>query len=93
MARKVRAANPEVPIVWGGYHASLFPEQCCESNVCDIVCVGQGDVTFTEIVESLVAGNPPADVLGVAYWTPEGIIVNEPRPLTREYKNRRSAAP
>jgi len=82
MARKVRAMNPEVPIVWGGYHPSLFPEQCCESTACDIVCVGQGDETFKEIVESLVAGKPPADVQGVAYWTPEGTIVNEPRPLT-----------
>lgn len=82
MARKVRAMNPEVPIVWGGYHPSLFPEQCCESTACDIVCVGQGDETFREIVESLVAGRPPEDVKGVAYWTPEGTVVNEPRPLT-----------
>lgn len=82
MARKIRAVNPEVPIVWGGYHPSLFPEQCCESEACDIVCVGQGDITFSEIVASLVAGKAPAGVLGTAYWTPEGTVVNEPRPLT-----------
>lgn len=82
MARKVREVAPDVPIVWGGYHPSLFPEQCCESLTCDVVCVGQGDETFKEIVESLTAGNAPADVLGCAYWTPEGTVVNQPRPLT-----------
>ncbi len=81
MARKVRATAPDVPIVWGGYHPSLFPEQTCESEACDIVCVGQGDVTFSEIVESLAAGKAPEGVLGAAYWTPEGVVVNDPRPL------------
>lgn len=81
MARKVRAINPEVPIVWGGYHPSLFPEQCCESEACDIVCVGQGDVTFPEIVGSLAAGKAPEGVTGSVYWTPGGIVTNPPRPL------------
>ncbi|RJQ47072.1 MAG: radical SAM protein [Gaiellales bacterium] len=82
MADRIRRAAPDVPIVWGGYHPSLFPEQTCESLACDIVCIGQGDVTFKEIIESLTAGKPPEEVLGCAYWTPEGIVVNEPRPLT-----------
>ncbi|MBE0429224.1 MAG: B12-binding domain-containing radical SAM protein [Thermoleophilia bacterium] len=82
MARQIRAMDPEVPIVWGGYHPSLFPEQCCESEACDIVCAGQGDVTFREIVESLAAGRAPRDIPGAAYWTADGIVVNQPRPLT-----------
>lgn len=81
MARQVRAKAPDVPIVWGGYHPSLFPEQTCESTACDIVCIGQGDVTFTEIVKSLSEGGPPAGVTGCAYWTADGIVVNEPRDL------------
>ncbi len=81
MARKVKALNPEIPIVWGGYHPSLFPEQCCQSEACDIVCVGQGDVTFPEIVETLAAGKAPEGVLGSVYWTAEGIVSNPVRPL------------
>ncbi len=81
MARLVRAMDPEVPIVWGGYHPSLFPEQCCQSQACDVVCVGQGDVTFPEIVESLAAGKPPEGVAGSVYWTGSGVVSNPPRPL------------
>lgn len=82
MAKKVRQADPTVPIVWGGYHPSLFPEQTCESDYCDIVCVSQGDVTFPEIVEKLaVEGKPPEGVLSTVYWTPEKLVVNEKRPL------------
>lgn len=81
MAESIRKANPEVPIIWGGYHPSLFPEQTCESEACDIVCFGQGDVALREIVEKLVAGGPPDGVAGTAYWSPNGIVKNEPRPL------------
>lgn len=82
MATKVRQKAPDVPIVWGGYHPSLFPEQTCESPVCDIVCVGQGDETFKEIVERLVAGSSLEGVEGCVYQTTDGIVVNEPRALT-----------
>ncbi len=81
MARKVRRAAPDVPIVWGGYHPSLFPEQTCRSQACDIVCVGQGDVTFSEIVDRLASGESLEGVQGCAFWTPDGVVVNEPRPL------------
>lgn len=81
MAEKVRAVAPEVPIVWGGYHPSLFPGQTCESEVCDIVCVGQGDVTFKKIVEKLAGGEAPEGVKGCVYWTADGIVANEPRDL------------
>jgi hypothetical protein len=27
-SRAVRAAHPDLPIVWGGWHPSLFPEEC-----------------------------------------------------------------
>lgn len=82
MAAKVRQAAPDVPIVWGGYHPSLFPKQTCSSNACDIVCVGQGDDTFKELVECLHDGKSPAGVAGCVYWTEDGIVANEPRPLT-----------
>jgi anaerobic magnesium-protoporphyrin IX monomethyl ester cyclase len=39
MSRKLKARFPDVPVVWGGWHASILPEQCVESGAVDAVCV------------------------------------------------------
>ncbi|MEK7817854.1 MAG: radical SAM protein, partial [Actinomycetota bacterium] len=56
--------------------------QTCESWACDIACVGQGDVTFPEIVQKLaVEGKPPEGVPSSVYWTAGGVVANARRPL------------
>ena len=46
-AKVVRnATNGKVPIVWGGPHPSLLPEQTLQSEYVDVVCVGEGELTF-----------------------------------------------
>src|SRR5690242_14697180 len=42
VARAVKKARPDLPIVWGGWHPSLFPGQCLEDSAVDVVVVGQG---------------------------------------------------
>ena len=38
-----------IPIVWGGWHATLFPEQMAESDLVDKVVVDEGDEAILEI--------------------------------------------
>ena len=47
VSRAVKAVQPECPIVWGGWHPSLF----------DIVVSGQGEDAFRDIVDRLMAGD------------------------------------
>ena len=63
----VRESHPGVPIVWGGIHASLMPEQTLQHPDVDIVVVGEGEDTFLELVRALEAGTPLAGVRGIAY--------------------------
>lgn len=65
--RLVRQQCPEVPIVWGGIHASLLPQQTLANPYVDIVVVGEGEVTFPQLVETLQTGGPLDGVLGIAY--------------------------
>jgi radical SAM superfamily enzyme YgiQ (UPF0313 family) len=51
VARAVRARFPGLPIVAGGWHPSILPEQTLRSDLFDAVVKGQGEVTFAEIVE------------------------------------------
>lgn len=67
----VRRACPTVPVVWGGWHPSLFPRACIEEGVADVVVVGQGERTFAELVDRLAAGEGPEGVAGT-WWRGTG---------------------
>jgi anaerobic magnesium-protoporphyrin IX monomethyl ester cyclase len=41
------------PVVWGGIHASLLPEQTLRNMYIDIVVQGEGEITFFELAEAL----------------------------------------
>lgn len=51
-AREVRAANPRIPIVWGGNHPTLIPAQTAAHPLVDCVVIGEGEKTFRAFVEA-----------------------------------------
>jgi len=67
VSRAVKAARPELPIVWGGWHPSLFAEQCLAEPSVDAVVIGQGEDTFAEMVERYAEGGTAAGVAGCAW--------------------------
>ncbi len=82
ISRAVKARNPGLPVVWGGWHSSLFPTQTlADEPGIDITVQGQGEVTFREIVECLSEGESLQNVLGIAFRENGEIIQNPPRPL------------
>jgi anaerobic magnesium-protoporphyrin IX monomethyl ester cyclase len=58
VTRAVRAAHPRLPIVWGGWHPSLFPAECLEEEGVTAAVSGQGELTFRELVDRFAAGAP-----------------------------------
>jgi radical SAM superfamily enzyme YgiQ (UPF0313 family) len=56
VSRAVKAADPACPIVWGGWHPSLFAGECLADPAVDIVVSGQGEDAFRDIVDRLIAG-------------------------------------
>lgn len=49
-----------VPIVWGGIHAILCPEECIEHV--DYVCPGEGEYPMFELAEQLRQGKKPSGI-------------------------------
>jgi anaerobic magnesium-protoporphyrin IX monomethyl ester cyclase len=45
-ARKVRNTNFKTPIVWGGVHPTLLPEQTIANRLVDVVVRGEGEETI-----------------------------------------------
>jgi len=63
----VRDRYPHIPIIWGGVHASLLPEQTLENSLVDIVVVGEGEDTLPELVEAIRTKSPLKEVKGIAF--------------------------
>ena len=72
-ARKVRAESPSCPIVWGGVHPTLLPEQTAASKSVDVVVRGEGELVVPELANKLAAGETLDDVRGLTFKS-EGSI-------------------
>ena len=73
--------HSDVPVVWGGVHPSLLPQQTLENQHIDIVVQGEGEETFLELIGALANRQPLAEVKGI--WYKEGCKIkqNPPRPF------------
>ncbi len=72
-APKARA----LPIVWGGVHPTLLPEQTAASAAVDVVVRGEGETIVGPLADRLAAGAPLDDVNGLTYKL-DGAIVSTP---------------
>ncbi len=82
VSRAVHERFPDLPIIWGGWHPSLFPEMCAAEPAVTAVVTGQGEETFVEIVDRLAAGESLDNVTGTAQRNPAGQpVLNFPRPF------------
>src|SRR5690349_17440960 len=78
VARAVKAARPEVPVVLGGWHPSTLAQQSLGAPYIDVVVRGQGEVTFGEILDRLRSNETLEGVLGCSYRGSDGRIVHNP---------------
>jgi len=81
VSRAVKTAAPRCTVVWGGWHPSLFPRECLADRSIDVAVQGQGEITFREIVDRLLAGRNPAGCPGNAARIHGEIVAAAPRPL------------
>jgi len=80
-SRIIRIFSPDTPIVWGGRHASLLPEQTVQDPLVDIVVRGQGELTVVEIAKRIKDNKPLNNILGTILKIDGNIISNPERPI------------
>src|SRR5690349_3163758 len=56
MAAEVKRIYPNLPIVLGGWHPSLLPDQTLAAEFVDAVVIGQGEDALLEVVQHIEAG-------------------------------------
>lgn len=81
VSRAVKSQFPEVPVVWGGWHASLFPTETLQDASVDIVVRGQGEIVFAELLERLQIKSPLQGLQGISYKEEGKIYANPERSM------------
>jgi len=80
LARRAKQVLPSVPVVWGGYHATMALDDVLEEPSVDFVVRGEGETTFPELIQAIAGGGPCDGVAGIAFRKGEDMVLTPPRP-------------
>lgn len=75
--------NLDVPVVVGGVHPTVLPEQTLKGGKFDVGVIGEGEVTFFEIIQSLKNGSGLKHIKGTCYKEGKKIKLADPRPVLK----------
>jgi len=77
-SRRLKAAFPDVPIIWGGYFPTHHADTVLKDDAVDFCIHGQGEQTFLDLLDLLKNGGDPASIPGLIYKD-DGTIRHNPR--------------
>jgi len=66
-SQEIRRVRPKVPIVWGGYFPSIYPDATLNARYVDFAVRGQGEDTLLELLGSLRGSGSLEDIRGLSY--------------------------
>jgi anaerobic magnesium-protoporphyrin IX monomethyl ester cyclase len=81
VARQVKEFDPALPIIFGGQHPTIVPEEMLAQEFCDFVCIGEGEETFGHFLEIWACGGDLSQAPGLAYKNAGRPKRNPPRPM------------
>jgi anaerobic magnesium-protoporphyrin IX monomethyl ester cyclase len=77
IAQFIKKINSKIPIVLGGYHASILPYQTLECPYIDFVIIGRGQTIFLTLIQALSSNQSVNNIAGIGYKREQKIFVNK----------------
>lgn len=81
VCKAIKEKKSEFPVIWGGWHSSIIPEQTVSHPCVDYVIVGQGENTMLDLWNCLMNNGEISSVNGIAYKRDGVPVLNAPREL------------
>jgi anaerobic magnesium-protoporphyrin IX monomethyl ester cyclase len=82
VSKAVKRLRPTLPIVFGGWHASLATQQTLREPFVDAIVRGQGELTLLELAQRIANKENWHGIRGLSFKDVDGKIVHEPeRPV------------
>lgn len=75
----MKKINPETKIVIGGPHVYIYPTETLSLKVIDYIVLGEGEETFTELVNNIDRQNNLYKIKGLGFKKDGRAVINEQR--------------
>jgi len=80
-AKEFKTGFSDIPLVIGGIHATIAPEDCL--SVADFAVRGEGEHTLLELIRFIEEKKDFSEIRGICYKKGSDIVVNPPRDLEK----------
>ena len=84
----VKNNYPDISVIVGGNHVTPIPKQSAREINADVIVVGEGEITFFELIQSLkdnkLEHSALKEIKGLCYRNNGDVILTEPRPFIKD---------
>lgn len=70
-----------IPLIWGGIHATIRPEECLAHA--DFACRGEGEESLANLAAALEAGLPVTEIPNLVFRQDGRVVMNPVAPLVQ----------
>lgn len=81
LVNKISEQFPNMPIILGGLHPSLFSQHILKTSGASIIIRGEGEETIIDVIRALENKTEFHNIKGITYKNGNKIIVNDDRPI------------
>lgn len=84
-AKAVKAYDPTIKTLFGGQHPTIESGEVLSNEFADMVCLGEGEDTFGELLDAISGGGDLSQIAGLALRGPDGTVQRgKPRPAIED---------
>ena len=80
MARRIKSMV-NVPIIFGGVHVTIVPDETIKNDCVDIICIGEGEGALLDLVDSMQDGKVNYKIDNLWFKNDGDIVKNNIRPI------------
>ena len=80
VAKLAKEISTDIHVCFGGPHTTLFPKESLSQNCVDSLILGEGEISFLELVNALDKNKSLGSLPGIASKQGDTFLINKPAP-------------
>lgn len=84
-AALVKEHSPDIRVVFGGHYPTHMTQTALADDNVDYLVLGEGEISFAELVETLNSGGDPKNTPGLAFNEADQCIITPTRPAWKGF--------